>query len=151
PDAQRLPTQGGVAMRVHTVDFQQLPSAREVTKEGFLKAPGRLARAGIQPYTARELGLPGDGDRIVRLYRDPAEIFRPETLQSFENATLVNDHPEPRGTFVSADNWKRLSVGEVRDIARDGAFISGVVLVKDEAAKNLIQRGKAALSAGYSF
>lgn len=46
-----------------------VPSLREITPEGYLKVPGRVARVGIQQYLASELGLtdrpPG---QIVNVY-----------------------------------------------------------------------------------
>ncbi|MGL5729314.1 MAG: DUF2213 domain-containing protein, partial [Plesiomonas sp.] len=48
---------------------------REYTPEGFLRVPGHVARPGIQQYLASELGLDGDPNRIVNVYRPPEEVF----------------------------------------------------------------------------
>ena len=67
---------------------------REYTDEGFLKVPARVARTGIQEYLARELGLDGDPNRIVRVYRAPEEVFSPASLSSYDACDITNDHPK---------------------------------------------------------
>src|SRR3990167_3187067 len=46
---------------------------RELTLEGFLKAPAKIFRTGVQQYTKLELGIDASLD-IVRLYRSPEEV-----------------------------------------------------------------------------
>ena len=67
---------------------------RTMSPEGFLIAPGAIARAGnIQEYRASELGFDVthgmDSDHIVRLYRPTSEVHAPETIKSFEGQTLT--------------------------------------------------------------
>jgi hypothetical protein len=121
---------------------------REITPQGFLVAPAVIGRCGIQPYTRAELGLDGDPDAVVRLMRLPEEVFRPETIASFENVPLTDDHP-PDG--VRADNWRDFAIGEVRDIAQqDGNLLGARVLIKDADGVRAVISGKAQLSCGYS-
>jgi len=118
-----------------------------VTREGFLVAPAKINRTGIQVYLARELGLDG-GDKPVRLYRPPEEVFRKETLDSFEDQTTTDDHPVDD---VNSENWSKLAKGDVRDVCADGEFTAARIIVKDETAKQKVKDGKAELSCGYSF
>ena len=47
--------------RVFVQDRQTYKTThREYTDEGFLRAPGRVAKTGIQKYLRRELGLDGN-------------------------------------------------------------------------------------------
>lgn len=122
---------------------------RELTPEGFLVAPGILARTGIQEYLAYELGLDAvDPTKRVKLYRPADEVFHPESIASFENKPITIEHP-PNG--VNADNWAELAKGEVRDIKPFGDYMEGTLIVKSKDAIEAIQSGKNQLSNGYTF
>lgn len=124
-------------------------SKREVTPQGYLIAPAVIGRTGVQEYTRGELGLDGDQNAVVRLMRVPEEVFRPETIASFENAPITDNHPSEG---VNAQNWARLSKGEVRDVAKtEGNLLGANTLVKDGAMVAKVVGGKGALSCGYSF
>lgn len=126
-----------------------LQSGRRFTPEGFLVAPARIARTGLQTYRARELGLPNiDGEKVVTLFRPPEEVFDPEAMASFDGQPTTDNHP-PDG--VSSDNWRQLATGDVRDIAADGSFLTGTVIFRDKAAIAKIVAGKTQLSCGYRF
>lgn len=121
---------------------------REYTDEGFLKVPGRVARTGIQEYLARELGLDGDPNRIVRVYRPEDEVFNDSSLGTYDGATVTNDHPKD---LVTAKNYKAVSVGEVRGPGRrDGDFVVCDLIIKDQKTIDDINAGKCELSAGYT-
>jgi hypothetical protein len=134
-------------LRCKARDLYPLPSSRQVTREGFLVAPAKINRTGIQVYRARELGLDG-GDRPVRLYRPAEEVFRKETLDSFESQTTTDDHPEDD---VNSENWSTLAKGDIRDVCPDGEETAARVIVRDETTKQKVKAGKAELSCGYSF
>ena len=121
---------------------------REYTDEGFLKVPGRVARTGIQEYLARALGLDGDPMRIVRVYRPEEEVFKPESLDSYDASDVTNNHPS---TLVTAETYKGVAVGVVRGSGRrDGDFVVCDLNVKDKATIDDINSGKCELSAGYT-
>lgn len=121
---------------------------REYTDEGFLKVPGRVARTGIQEYLARELGLDGDPNRIVRVYRPEDEVFNDSSLSTYDGATVTNDHPKD---LVTAKNYKAVAVGEVRGAGRrDGDFVVCDLIIKDQKTIDDINAGKCELSAGYT-
>ncbi|BBE09602.1 Uncharacterized protein MCB1EB_1441 [Mycoavidus cysteinexigens] len=124
------------------------PSERTYTPEGFLIAPAKLARSGIQSYRAVEFS-DGSGDpmRILNIYRPPEEVFAPESLASYEGAPLTNDHPP--SFFVTADNWRHLALGFVRNIRQQEGYVVGDLIVQDKSAIALIESGKVGLSAGY--
>jgi hypothetical protein len=121
---------------------------REYTDEGFLKVPGRVARTGIQEYLARELGLDGDPNRIVRVYRPEDEVFNDDSLSTYNGATVTNDHPKE---LVTSKNYKAVAVGEVRGAGRrDGDFVVCDLIIKDQKTIDDINAGKCELSAGYT-
>jgi hypothetical protein len=122
---------------------------REMTDEGFLKVPGRVARTGIQQYLASELGLtdrePSD---IINVYRPPEEVFNTDSLASYDNKDVTDDHP---GDMVTADSFKSVSVGHAISGGRqEGDFVVVDLLIKDSKAIKAVQGGKVELSAGYS-
>ncbi|EHD21788.1 MULTISPECIES: DUF2213 domain-containing protein [Brenneria] len=126
-----------------------IPSQREITPEGYLKVPGRVARVGIQQYLASELGLtdrpPG---QIVNVYRPPEEVFKLDSLASYDNKDVTVDHPDD---LVDATTFKEVTAGHaVSPGRRDGDFVVVDLLIKDQEAIDEISRGKAELSAGYT-
>lgn len=128
------------------IDFA--PSKRTITPEGYLTAPAKISRTGIQVYTARELGLDG-GDNPVRLYRPPSEVFSRDSLASFEGRPITNDHPPDD---VSAATWSGVAVGDFHDVARaDDTHVGARLIVRDLNAVQDVQAGKSELSCGYSF
>ena len=142
-----MPAQSTAEMqRCRVRDFYPLPASREILPgTGFLRAPAKIARTGIQTYSCRELGLDG-GDKPMRLWRPPEEVAK--SVKTFESAPMTNEHP-PNG--VDAVNWKLLAVGDVRDCAMAGDFIEACVIVRDEDMIRTVQDGKAEISCGYEF
>lgn len=131
-------------------DFMSITS-RQMTAEGYLVAPGNLARCGVQDYRAYELGLDADGMdpmKVIRLHRPPEEVFNPASMASFENKPITIEHPS---VAVTADNWRDLAAGEVRDVTRSGELMTGTLLVKAKDAIEALQAGKVQLSNGYTF
>jgi uncharacterized protein len=135
-------------------------SSRKITPEGFLVAPGTIARAGnVQPYRASEIRnskgeavLAGDQNRIVGLYRPPEEVFSPETVASFEAAPITRGHPTDG--FVTASNWKDLSVGDcVRVVPVPGENkLNGELHIRAaDAVAAVMGADSAPLSCGYSY
>ena len=121
---------------------------REYTPEGFLRVPGRVARTGIQDYLASELSLKGDQNRIVKVYRPADEVFKSESLDSYNTVDVTNDHP-PK--LIDSKTFKAVTVGSVVSGGlQDGDFVTADLLIKDEETIKLIESGKAQLSAGYT-
>lgn len=126
---------------------------RRMTAEGFLIAPGTIARAGnIQEYRASELGFDVtrgmDASQIVRLYRPTSEVHSQATIGSFEGQTLTMGHPFGG---VDAGTWRDVAIGDVRDVKADGDKVSGELVIRDAKAIKDIQSGTRQLSCGYTF
>jgi len=123
-------------------------SKREYTDEGFMKVPGRVARTGIQDYLASELGLDGDPNRIVKVFRPPEEVFNQDSLDSYATVDVTNNHPP---ALVDSKNFKAVTVGVVVNAGvQDGDFVQADLIIKDAETIKLIESGKAQLSAGYT-
>lgn len=121
---------------------------RDYTDEGFLRVPGRVARTGVQEYLASELGLDGDPNRIVNVYRPAEEVFKPESLNSYDGTDITIEHPD---TLVDSQNYKDVSVGVVRGRGiEDNDFVQCDLIIKDKVAVDAVNTGKVELSAGYT-
>ena len=129
-----------------TFDFA--PSSRVYTDNGFLRVKGKAARTGVYQYLASELGLadraPND---VVNVLRSPDDVFNTDSLASYANVDVTNDHPS---MLVDASNYKSTSVGHVIGATRDGDFVNVEMLIKDAAAIKDVESGKSQLSPGYT-
>ncbi|WPE22488.1 DUF2213 domain-containing protein [Shinella zoogloeoides] len=116
------------------------------TADGYLVAEARSVRTGIQLYAGSEVGKPELP--VVRVYRPADQVFSDASLQSFTHAPVTMDHP---AEAVTADNWKKLAVGEVSTAAKkDGEWVHLPLILKDAAAIEAVETGKRELSAGYT-
>ena len=123
-------------------------TSREYTDEGYLIVPGRVAKTGTQDYLARELGLDGDPNRIVKVFRPADEVFNIDSLATYQSADITIEHPSE---MVSCDTYKKLSVGTVTGAAvQDGDFVKANIIIKDKEAIAAVESGKVQLSAGYT-
>ncbi|MFT0547485.1 DUF2213 domain-containing protein [Allopusillimonas ginsengisoli] len=124
-------------------------TARTYTDAGFLLCPGRVSKTGTQQYLRKELGLDGDPNAAVTVYRPADEVFAADSLSSFDGADITVMHP---GELVNASNYRKTSVGFIKGAGRqDGDFVTADLIVKDaDAIKMIEDRGFVELSAGYT-
>ncbi|KMO28726.1 DUF2213 domain-containing protein [Methylobacterium aquaticum] len=114
---------------------------------GALVVQARAARAGnVQVYRGDEVARPDLAQ--VRIYRDPDEIFRPESLRSFGHKPVTLDHPPEA---VTPRTWRGVARGHVGDeVVRDGEFVRIPMLLADSAAIAAVQAGRREVSVGYT-
>lgn len=128
------------------------------TPEGFLlclEVP--VARTGLQIYAPGEVppDIEPSPNGSVTIERDPDEVFRPETLASYNLAPFTNEHPKENneGVDVNPQNWKKFAVGAIFDarqgegLADDLTFVD--IKVYDEKTIDDILKGKRQISVGY--
>jgi len=124
-------------------------SGARITNDGYLVAEARVARTGIQLYTAGELGLAGDQQKMIRVFRPPEEVFAADAMASYAHRPITNDHP---AEMVTADNWQEKAKGQTGDeVLRDGEFVRVPVMLMDAGAIKDWQNGKRELSMGYTM
>lgn len=152
------------AVRSRTRDFrrnssgvfapEQIGTTRYRTPEGFLFCEDvPIARLGEMVYGPDEIPIPGSSfDGFVRITRDSDQLFREETMSSFQGKPITNDHPAS-GYDVSPTNWRELACGTVLNPRRGtGQFSDCIVadfLVTDADAIESIESGKKEVSCGY--
>lgn len=121
------------------------------TPEGYLVCIGvPIARTGEMVYAKGETPLEAGPDGKVIITRDADEVFRPETMASFEGKSITVAHPED---FVSPENWSELTHGIVQNVRRgkgdeENDLISDFLVMAAEAIE-LVEGGLREVSCGY--
>jgi hypothetical protein len=90
---------------LHLIDAVSLVDGEKarLTRDGYLTANVRIARTGIQTYTAGELGLTDRAaSDIVSVYRPASEVFHQDAMRSMAHRPITDGHPREA---VTADNW----------------------------------------------
>lgn len=118
------------------------------TVEGYLICRNvPIARTGPQEYLARELMLPGDPERVVRVERLPEDVFEAAALASFEGKPVTDGHPPEN---VGPENYAAYSRGHVQNVRREGEFIVADLHVNDANLASEVRNGvKREVSCGY--
>lgn len=116
------------------------------TTTGFLTAPVKLARTGVQEYFGFELGLLDRALEKIGVFRDATEVFHPDSIKSFMNLVVTDDHPSE---LVNTGNVKKLQVGTVSNVQQDENTLSGVVTITDKDQIAKAKDGKIEVSVGY--
>ena len=97
-----------------------------ITKDGYLWCENAvIARTGIQEYTDAELDMKSKSGKI-NLVRSKAEVFKPESLASFENKPITNRHPPE---MVTSSNWSKYAKGSVHNVRQDGGLVRANLLI----------------------
>lgn len=140
-----------VPKQFYTVE--QLGEKQSITPDGFLLCEATpIARIGTQVYGEHELpGLVGQ-DGLIHIMRDEQEVFRPETIASFNGKPVTNNHPPEK---VTPNNFRHYAVGHVLNprrgdgIQTDRNFLYADLLITDPTAIADVRSGKREVSAGY--
>lgn len=131
------------------------------TPEGYLVCKNAvIGRSGFQTYKVSEIkdpqgllaGMPPDTE--IELWRDPAEVFSADTLDSFEGKSITIVHPP---TFLHPDSDK-LEVGHAQNIRRgteplesgDIPMLADLVIKRREGI-DAVCEGMRELSCGYAY
>jgi len=120
-----------------------------ITPEGYMVAENvRIARTGVQEYSALELGLDASME-TVRLYRPPEEVFAAASMASADRKPTTYYHPEHG---VDSSNWRQNAVGHVEGPKQDAEFlVVDKFIVNDRGAVEAVAFGVKEVSCGYSF
>lgn len=120
-------------------------SGTRITSDGYLVADVKCARTGIQEYRGYEFGFPNVD--VFRVFRPEEEVFSEKSLATFAGKPATDDHPDEP---VTADNWKKYSVGNIgNEVLRDGDFVRVPLVLMDSEVIQKVQSGKTSLSMGY--
>jgi len=113
---------------------------------GFLTAPVTLARTGVQYYLGSEIGLKDRANEKIGVMRPETEVFNPDSVASFVNLVITDDHPNE---LVTINNVKNLQKGTVSHVKRDGEVLTGLITITDQEQIKKVEQGKVEVSVGY--
>ena len=138
----------GTVRRVDRIDYWgPLNQAAERTEpmkptaSGALKGKAAITCVGVFRYLAE------DGT-IRNEFRPPEEVFKKESIDSWELATLTNGHPAEK---VTPSNYKQVAVGSLgEEIEHDAYNVYAEITIQDADAIEAVQKGRTGLSGGYS-
>lgn len=136
---------------------ERLSARQSVTPEGFLLCEAvPIARIGTLLYDESELVnedgplIQGGAGGLVTIERNADEVFRPETIASFEGKPVTLAHPED---FVNPSNWRELSMGITQNVRRGDGVESDLMLadllITDAKAIEDVRNGLRQVSCGY--
>lgn len=129
----------------------RLGPKQSMTPEGFLICHDvPIARTGTQLYLADEVPLEANSAGQVEVTRTPEEVFRPETLASFEGKPVTLDHPDD---WVTPENWKELAHGLTQNVHQGEGLEEDLMiadlLITDAEAIERVRKGLKEVSCGY--
>lgn len=152
------PLHPGVAETLSRLPSPNLAmDAREYDGNGWFEVKANpISKAGIFPYSGRQLGLTGpDADRIFNVLRPPEELADPECIESFKLLPWIDDHvmigpvaQELTASAVPAEKKGIQGVIGEEVFYKDGTLYANIKAFSSTLAA-LIEAGKRELSAGY--
>ncbi len=129
--------------RIDTVEDADLAPPKRL-ENGFLQVDARLTRTGVFAYRNKD----GTTRRELRL---PEEVFRPESMRTFNLLPVTDEHPP---AFLTADNareYQRGSIGETVRDQRDQRWMRGPIMVTDAGLVGKMDKGEQRqVSLGYT-
>lgn len=131
---------------------EKVSPRREKTPEGYLICKDvPISRVGEFEYTALEMGgaVKGKGGKVI-MTRTPEELFRPETIASFEGKPVVIGHDR----FADPQNINAIRVGHVQNVRQGEGELSGFLLadlfLDSQRGIDIVERGELEeVSCGY--
>tara|TARA_R100000541_G_scaffold21478_3_gene31433 strand:- start:8214 stop:9263 length:1050 start_codon:yes stop_codon:yes gene_type:complete len=139
---------------VKLADRIEVPTERKLTDSGQMHVPCAFARTGSQLYSAKQLGIQDeDPNKVITVWRDEADVFAEDSMSTFRSAPVTIGHPkdaEGKAIAVTAKNASDLQVGMLEGMpVRDEDTLSGMLILTDQAAIDVLEDGTQELSAGY--
>lgn len=116
---------------------------------GFFTSDVVLSRVGVQEYYGFELGLSDDqAFQKFGVFRPPEEVFNQDSIRSFVNMVVTDDHPSG---LVTVSNVKDLQVGTVSSPQADekNGIVKGIITITDRKQIEKTENGKIKVSLGY--
>ena len=122
------------------------------TPEGYLICKNvPIARTGVQEYLGQELGINDKYDDIIKVYREPEDVFDPVAIASFEGKPFTDDHPPVEVDINNVSQYGKGHIQNVRRSTDEPDLLLADLVVQDvntlSEIKNKIKRD---ISSGYN-
>lgn len=118
---------------------------------GFLHVKGVIARSGIQEYYGMQLPFEGlEPTKKYAVLREPSEVSDNDSIASFRNAPVTDEHPS---SLVTVDNYKNFQKGSVSIIYvlnEDETLLQTDITIYDSSLIEKVNNGTVTMSAGYT-
>lgn len=133
------------------------PSARKVDSNGFMTVRAcPLSREGIYEYSAGQIGLDGDPNRIVKVYRPLDAVNDPEAINSFKSVPLINEHEMLNGIGGAHPEYTSPEDKGIDGVLTDNVYfdqndgwMKGDIKVFTRSMFDALSKGKDDLSLGF--
>ena len=123
---------------------------RKIDENGYLLVENNpLTKEGVFPYSGAQIGLEPP-DKIFKVYRPAEELQKAETLKSFELVPFINEHAMLGDYGVPAESKGVLGVVG-QNVKFNAPYLTADIKIFGNKMKDLLERGKNNISAGYSF
>ncbi|QOV06229.1 putative capsid maturation protease [Burkholderia phage Maja] len=112
-----------------------------------------ISSFGIFEYSAGQLGLPGDPNRIVNVFRPESAINDPEAIASFQTVPFIDDHEMLSGFEGDEDATAPEDYGiegVLTNVQYDSGWLKGDLKIFTRRLQRALDSGKCELSLGYS-
>lgn len=134
-----------------------MDASRVVDGNGWFEVKANpISKAGVFPYSGRQLGLTGpDADKMFQVLRPPEELGDPACVESFKLIPWIDEHVMlgPNAQEVTDKAMAAEKKGVQGVIGEEVFFKDGTLFANIKAFSStlaaLIQAGKRELSAGY--
>lgn len=107
-----------------------------------------ISKIGVYPYLGSEIPGASDPDKIYQVYRSAEELSSADTIDSFKNKPLLDDH-EIIGIHGMPAERKGIQGNIGEKVFFDSPYLRGNIVVHSSAAQTLINNGKTELSPCY--
>lgn len=130
---------------------EKLGPKQSLTPEGFLLCEDvAVARTGMLIYGPNETPIEAGPEGLVKIFREPEDVFHLQTIASAQGKPVTNDHPEKD---VTPATWKELTHGIALNVRRgEGAYddlLLADFLITTSEGIEAVQSGKREVSCGY--
>ena len=128
----------------------QLSDRTYVDNDGYLICEDAIfGRVGVQEYAKGELGILGNPNETISVYRKPEYIFDEESLATLDGKPLTLGHPRVK---VTINNYQQFAKGFVQNIRHDEHNIYGDIRITDKQVRDIVENKKMReLSLGYDM
>lgn len=125
-------------------------SNREIDVNGFIhikKNP--ISKVGVFPYMGKNISAECEPNKVYWVYRPAEELSKPETIESFRNIPIIDDHTMIGKGAMPAER-KGVDGVTGANVTQEGDFLFADLHIYSDTLKRKIDtNGKKELSMGY--